>query len=98
MNWVWVIGGTWLLLAVLTAVLVGRAIRMADREETEQVRRTAPPAPRPSRVVAPLSACRRAGPSRTRRPGRPPGTAATTVAGCVTATEQTPTPRRSDPT
>jgi hypothetical protein len=33
MTWVLVIGGAWLLVAVATAVVIGRAVREADRRE-----------------------------------------------------------------
>jgi hypothetical protein len=33
MNWVLLIGAVWLLVAVLVGVLIGRAVRLADRKE-----------------------------------------------------------------
>ena len=57
-GWVWAVVVVWVLLAVPAAVLLGRAIHRADREELEA------PAPDPDQVP------RR--PARTPRPGRDP--------------------------
>jgi len=51
--WVWVLLATWVLIAVLAAVVVGRALHLAERRERGARRsgtRTVPtPGPRPPR-------------------------------------------------
>jgi hypothetical protein len=57
-GWVWAVVVVWVLLAAPAAVLLGRTIHRADREELEA------PAPDPDQVPRQ--------PARTRRPGRDP--------------------------
>jgi hypothetical protein len=64
MTWVLIVGSVWVLLAVLTAVVVGRAVRIADERR-----------PRPfenSRVAVRVGARNRSAPDGP-TPGRRPG-------------------------
>jgi hypothetical protein len=98
MNWLWVAGATWVVLAVLTAVLIGRAIRDADLKEAGSSRRVDVPETSVPRDVPALLAARRAGPSGPHLRTRSAFSAmpSSAVAECISPAERTPAPRRSD--
>lgn len=54
MDWIWIAGAVWLVLAAAAAVLLGRMIRLADREDGKAApSRPAAPEHRAPRPVAP---------------------------------------------
>ncbi|MGY1642832.1 hypothetical protein ACI782_17135 [Geodermatophilus sp. SYSU D00703] len=77
----WVVGGGWVLLGALGALVIGRSIRLADRQEIDVV--PAGPAVRPVPATADPCPLKR---RRTR--GTPPA-----VSRCVVATHRAASPK-----
>ncbi len=93
MNWVWVIGGTWLTVGLALAVLIGRSIHLASvRAEHPDPEDVSPSAVVPLPASAP--AIERRSPSIRRQ-----NTSASAVAhsplvgGCVSPTQRVPSER-----
>lgn len=89
MNWVWFIGGTWIVVGLALATIIGRSIRLATlkgegRYREEPPNTVAPPAPEAHAVRRSGAAVRRQKPSPVASAPSP------FVAGCVSSAERAP--------
>jgi hypothetical protein len=110
MTWVLIAVATWLLLSIVVALLVGRSIRLADREEERAAHAGAPnftvdPAPLPpSAAIAAAEPAADDTPPPAAAPSTPPPSPATpaipaarqgSMRGCVQPGERRPSSRRA---